>query len=69
MPQRGCRFRTDDVLPLEEAMRDPFDLEFLEIRDEYSESELEVALIQQLMDFLLTLGITLTLWVGSAAYL
>jgi len=50
-------------------MRDPFDLEFLEIRDEYSESELEVALIQQLMDFLLTLGITLTLWVGSAAYL
>jgi hypothetical protein len=28
-------------------MRDPFDLEFLAIRDEYSESELEVALIHR----------------------
>jgi hypothetical protein len=31
-------------------------LEFLDIRDEYSESELEAALIQHLADFLLELG-------------
>jgi predicted nuclease of restriction endonuclease-like (RecB) superfamily len=40
----------------EEAIKDPFVLEFLDLKDEYSESELEEALIQHLTDFLLELG-------------
>jgi len=49
-PQRG------DALTVEEAVRDPLVLEFLGLRDEYSESELEDALIKQLEAFLLELG-------------
>ncbi|RKT14312.1 putative nuclease of restriction endonuclease-like (RecB) superfamily [Paraburkholderia sp. RAU2J] len=45
-----------DLLTPEEAIRDPFVLEFLDIKDEYSESDLEAALIQHLADFLLELG-------------
>jgi predicted nuclease of restriction endonuclease-like (RecB) superfamily len=40
----------------EETIRDPFVLEFLDLKDEYSESDLETALIQRLTDFLLELG-------------
>jgi len=40
----------------EEAIKDPFVLEFLDLKDEYSESDLEEALIQHLADFLLELG-------------
>ena len=45
----------DTVTP-EEAIKDPFVLEFLDLKDEYSESDLEEALIQHLTDFLLELG-------------
>ncbi|NVZ11610.1 DUF1016 domain-containing protein [Allochromatium humboldtianum] len=45
-----------DALSPEEAIKDPFVLEFLALKDEYSESELEEALIQHLADFLLELG-------------
>ena len=45
-----------DVLTPEEAIRDPFVLEFLDLKDEYSESDLEVALLERLTDFLLELG-------------
>lgn len=45
----------DTVTP-EEAIKDPFVLEFLGLKDEYSETELEEALIQHLTDFLLELG-------------
>jgi predicted nuclease of restriction endonuclease-like (RecB) superfamily len=44
----------DSIRP-EEAIMDPFVLEFLDLKDEYSESELEEALIQHLTDFLLEL--------------
>jgi len=47
--------RSDTITP-EEAIKDPFVLEFLNLKDEYSESELEDALIQHLADFLLELG-------------
>ena len=40
----------------EEAIKDPYILEFLDLKDEYSESDLEEALIQHLADFLLELG-------------
>ena len=45
----------DAVLP-EEAIKDPFVLEFLDLKDEYSESDLEEALINHLETFLLELG-------------
>lgn len=45
-----------DTITPEEAIKDPFVLEFLDIKDEYSESDLEEALIQRLADFLLELG-------------
>jgi predicted nuclease of restriction endonuclease-like (RecB) superfamily len=45
-----------DAITPEEAIKDPFVLEFLNLKDEYSESDLEEALIQHLADFLLELG-------------
>jgi predicted nuclease of restriction endonuclease-like (RecB) superfamily len=45
-----------DAMTPEEAIKDPFVLEFLDLKDEYSESDLEEALIRHLTDFLLELG-------------
>lgn len=45
-----------DAITPEEAIKDPFVLEFLDLKDQYSESDLEDALIQHLADFLLELG-------------
>ncbi len=45
----------DAILP-EEAIKDPFVLEFLNLKDQYSENELEEALIRHLETFLLELG-------------
>ena len=45
-----------DQLTSEEAIKDPYVLEFLNLKDEYSESGLEEALINKLEDFLLELG-------------
>ena len=44
------------LLTPEEEIKDPFVLEFLGLRDEYSESDLEEALIFHLEAFLLELG-------------
>lgn len=41
---------------IEEAMRGPYILEFLDLKDEFGESELEEALVGQLEHFLLELG-------------
>jgi predicted nuclease of restriction endonuclease-like (RecB) superfamily len=46
----------DDAITPEQAIKDPFVLEFLNLKDQYSESDLEDALIQHLADFLLELG-------------
>jgi len=46
----------DEVLPADPHVRDPFVLEFLNLKDEYSETDLEDALIQSLEQFLLELG-------------
>src|SRR5208337_5441416 len=45
-----------DLMTPEDAIKDPFVLEFLDLKDEYSESDLEDALIRGLADFLLELG-------------
>lgn len=56
MLARGGDARSDDRLLPQEAIKDPFVLEFLDLKDEYSESELEEALIDHLSNFLLELG-------------
>lgn len=48
--------RPEDAVTADDAIKDPYVLEFLNLKDEYSESELEEALIQHLEDFLLELG-------------
>ncbi len=45
-----------DFLSAEEEIKDPYVLEFLGLKDEYSESDLEEALIKHLESFLLELG-------------
>ena len=50
------RERPDDIALPGEQIKDPFVLEFLDLKDEYSESDLEEALIQHLETFLLELG-------------
>lgn len=56
MLQKGEVPRPSDAISPEERIRDPMVLEFLELKDEYSESELEEALIRDLEMFLLELG-------------
>ena len=56
MLSRARRARTEDAVLPEEEIKDPYVLEFLDLKDEYSESDLEEALIQRLETFLLELG-------------
>lgn len=48
--------KPQDVITPGEAIKDPYVLEFLDLKDEYTESDLEEALIRRLEDFLLELG-------------
>ncbi|WP_186229751.1 PDDEXK nuclease domain-containing protein [Burkholderia gladioli] len=48
--------KPEDVVVPGDAIKDPYVLEFLDLKDEYSESDLEAALIRRLEDFLLELG-------------
>ena len=45
-----------DAVTPDDAIKDPYVLEFLDLKDEYSESDLEAALTQHLEGFLLELG-------------
>lgn len=56
MLQKGEKSAPTDIVTPEQALKDPFVLEFLNLKDEYSESEMEEALIQHLSEFLLELG-------------
>ncbi len=53
---KGQRRLPEDKVSADEEIRNPFLLEFLGLKDEYSESELEEALILHLEKFLLELG-------------
>lgn len=46
----------DEILPADAQLRDPFILEFLNLKDEYSETDVEDALIGNLQQFLMELG-------------
>jgi predicted nuclease of restriction endonuclease-like (RecB) superfamily len=56
MLTKGTKPQPGDAMSAEEELRDPLVLEFLDMRDEYSESDLETALIHHLETFLLELG-------------
>jgi predicted nuclease of restriction endonuclease-like (RecB) superfamily len=56
MLEKATNSEPGDLLTPEEAIKDPFVLEFLDLKDEYSESDFEEALIHSLTDFLLELG-------------
>ena len=53
---QGAVAKPEDAITPNDAIKDPYVLEFLDLKDEYSESDLEAALIQRLEYFLLELG-------------
>ena len=54
--RRGEPRHPEDTVTAEEEIKDPYVLEFLGLKDEYSETEIEAALIEKLETFLLELG-------------
>jgi predicted nuclease of restriction endonuclease-like (RecB) superfamily len=56
MLTKGAKPKPEDLVTVEEQIKDPYVLEFLGLKDEYSESQLEGALIRHLESFLLELG-------------
>lgn len=56
MLNKGVEQLPADAVTPEEEIKDPLILEFLGLKDEYSESDLEDSLIRQLENFLLELG-------------
>lgn len=56
MLTKGSKAKPEDAMLPEEQIRDPYMLEFLDLKDEYSESDLEEALVHHLEAFLLELG-------------
>ena len=56
MLSSGSQSLPEDAITPEEQIKDPFVLEFLDLKDEYSENDLEEALIRHLETFLLELG-------------
>lgn len=56
MLRKGARKSGEDFISAEEELKDPLVLEFLDLKDEYSESDLEESLILRLEQFLLELG-------------
>lgn len=56
MLAKGAKARPQDAVAPEEEIKDPLVLEFLGLKDECSESDLEGALVQRIEQFLLELG-------------
>ena len=56
MLTKGAKAKPENKVTPEEAIKDPYVLEFLNLKDEYSESELEEAFIHHLESFLIELG-------------
>jgi predicted nuclease of restriction endonuclease-like (RecB) superfamily len=60
MLTKGAKPKPEDGMAPDEEVKDPFLLEFLNLKDEYSESDLEEALLRHLESFLLELGTDFT---------
>jgi predicted nuclease of restriction endonuclease-like (RecB) superfamily len=56
MLKKGAQAKPEDAVSAEEEIRHPLVLEFLGLRDEYSETDLEEGLVRHLEAFLLELG-------------
>lgn len=56
MLSKGSQAKHQDAMSLDDIVKDPYVLEFLDLKDQYSESDLEESLIRRLEDFLLELG-------------
>lgn len=56
MLRKGQTLVPGDIVLPEEQLKDPYILEFADLKDEYSETELEAALVAKLESFLLELG-------------
>jgi len=56
MLSKGAKLQPQDIVTPEQEIKDPYVLEFLDLKDEYSENDLEEALIRHLESFLLELG-------------
>jgi predicted nuclease of restriction endonuclease-like (RecB) superfamily len=56
MLRKGTVALAEDSISADDEVRDPLVLEFLGLKDEYSESDLEEALLRHLENFLLELG-------------
>ena len=56
MLRKGAVAKPEDAVTPEEEIKSPYVLEFLGLKDEYSESDIEAALIARLETFLLELG-------------
>ena len=56
MLRKGAVASAEDSISADEEVRDPLVLEFLGLKDEYSETDLEEALLRHLENFLLELG-------------
>lgn len=56
MLKKGEKAEKEDYVSADEEIKDPFVLEFLNLKDEYSELDLEEAIIKHLQSFLLEMG-------------
>src|SRR5436853_6571882 len=56
MLQKGMEPQAGDRTTPEQEIKDPTVLEFLDLKDQYSESDLEDAIILRLQDFLMEMG-------------
>jgi predicted nuclease of restriction endonuclease-like (RecB) superfamily len=56
MLEKGEKTLPEDYVSPDEEIKDPFVLEFLNLKDEYSELDLEEAIIKHLQTFLLEMG-------------
>ncbi len=56
MLRKGAVAMAEDAVAPEEEIKDPYFLEFLDLKDEYSESDMEASLVAKLEAFLLELG-------------
>jgi len=64
--QELAELRESDLLTPDLVFRDPYFLDFLGLKDTYSESDLEAAILRELESFILELGLALALSVAWA---
>ena len=67
--QELLKLREEDKLTPDLVFRDPYFLDFLGLKDTYSEKDLEMAILRELESFILELGAGFTFWFISESLL